>query len=231
VAPVDPGVFRRRYLAALGATATGLVAGCATSTGPGEDSTADPGETTTGPTTGTTAPTDTSTTRPAPGDRLVNPSFEDGLAGWTVGRDLPDRPGESDRPVDSAVQTTTARAHDGAQSLELRIDGSADDGTVWVAQPVDFAGVDGVQVHGYSEAATFNVLARLAVYAGPTPEDGLREALFDTSEQTGDHAGWKRYDYDVEFSGTGLLAVGTSVVWETTVTRLLDDVRLVGAAD
>ena len=109
----------------------------------------------------------------------------------------------------------------------MTVDGSADDGTVWVGQGTDFGAVDALRVDCYSEEATFNLLAELAVYTGPMPEGGLSEDDFDTSEQTGDHTGWKTYEYPVEFTGTGVVAVGMNVVWETTVERFFDEVRLV----
>jgi hypothetical protein len=144
---------------------------------------------------------------------------------------LPRDPDDPDRPVASTVEPSTAQASDGTRSVRMQLDGSADDGTVWVAQGADFGEVATLRVDCYSEEATFNLLAELAVYTGPMPEGGLSEADFDTGEQTGDHAGWKTYEYPVTFTGTGVVAVGMNVVWETTVERFFDDVRLVRVDD
>ena len=71
-------------------------------------------------------------------------------------------------------------------------------------------------------------MAQVAFFAGEKAEGGLAEADFDRSEQTEDHEGWKTYSYDVsDVSGTGTLAVGINVVWETEIRRLFDDVRTV----
>lgn len=228
---------RRQYLTALGAAAAASLAGC-NATDPDDGGETDTPTATATPTdtptpTDAATPTDTPTASPTPTPRpgLTNPSFEDGLAGWTVGRDLPEDPNDPGNPVASTVEASTAQASDGSTSVRMQVDGSADDGTVWVGQGVEFGGVDTLRVDCYSEEATFNLLAELAVYTGPMPEGGLSEADFDTSEQTGDHAGWKTYEYPVEFTGAGVVAVGMSVVWETTVQRFFDDVRLVAADD
>jgi hypothetical protein len=220
---------RRSYLTALGAAAAASLAGCNTN----RNDPPDGGLTGTPTVTPTDIPTDSpppSPTRtPTPRTGLTNPSFEDGLAGWTVGRDLPEDPNDPGNPVASTVEASTAQASVGARSARMELDGSADDGTVWVAQGVEFSGVDTLRVDCYSEEATFNLLAELAVYTGPMPEGGLSEDDFDTGEQTGDHAGWKTYEYPVEFTGAGVVAVGMNVVWETTVERFFDEVRLVAA--
>lgn len=214
-------MHRRTYIAAVGTAATVALAGCVSS----DASTDTPAG------TGTPQPSETpgepTATPSGPPTTLQNTSFEDGLDGWTVGRDLPEDPGNPGQKVDASVTATTDRAHTGESGLAMTIDGSADDGTVWVAQPVDFAEADRLTVHCYSPEQTFNVLAQLAVYTGPMPEGGLVEVDFDRSEQTGDHEGWKQYEYPVDASGTGVVAVGMNVVWETTVTRWFDDLELV----
>jgi hypothetical protein len=219
---------RRRYLTAV-TVAAASVAGCTQDeTDPGVNSpTPTPWSTPTGTPTDPPSPNPTQT--PTQRGELTNPSFEDGLTGWTIGRDLPEDPNDPGNPVPSTVEATTAQASVGARSVRMELDGSADDGTIWVAQGADFGSVDRVRVDCYSAEATFNLLAELAVYIGPMPEGGLSESDFDTNEQTGDHSGWKTYEYPVEFTGTGVVAVGMNVVWETTVERFFDEVRLVRA--
>ncbi|AWB27738.1 hypothetical protein [Halococcoides cellulosivorans] len=196
-----PTADRRQFLALAGATATTVLAGC----------------------DGDEGQTPTETTIP---DTLTNPSFESGLDGWTIGRDLPEDPNNAGEPVDSSVAVTDRVASDGDRALACTIDGSADDGTVWVEQRVDLSGVSEVSVDGFSAQESFNTIAKLAVYAGPDPDGDLTESDFDTSKATEDHEGWETYTYDVDHDGPGLVAVGISVVWETEVTRVLDDVRL-----
>ena len=199
---------RRTFLATTGSLATLAVAGCL---GGDDGSPTDPG---------TGSPTDT------PTQTLQNGSFESDLGGWTVGKDLPEDPNNSGEPVDSDVRTTTEVAADGDRALALEIDGSADDGTVWVQQEVDLTDVETLSVAGYSEQESFNEILKVAAYAGPFPHDDLAEADFDTTEHLADHEGWKTYEYPVEHDGEGLIAVGVSIVWETTAVGILDDVRL-----
>ncbi|MFB6107121.1 MAG: hypothetical protein ABEJ70_09135 [Halobacteriaceae archaeon] len=154
-----------------------------------------------------------------------NGGFEDGLDGWAVGRDLPTDPNTGD-PVASRIAVTDATASEGSRALSLFLDGRQDDGTVWVQRPAPLGDVSTLSVDVHSPAESFNTITKAAVYAGPHPERPLTESRFDTSRPVEDHEGWRTYDYDVAHDGPGLVAVGVSVVWETEVTRHLDDVSL-----
>lgn len=197
---------RRSFLAAVGA-ATIATAGCTAYTdgdpNNGRQTTGDGGDPTTTPSTG-----------------VANGSFENGLAGWTVDQDLPDQLG----PEGADSGTTTDRAAQGETALTLTLDGSHDDGTVWVQQQADLTNVNTLAVDAYSPEPSFNEVTQLAAYTGPTTP--LEETDFDRSEQVRDHEGWKTYEYQVDHDGEGLVAVGISIVWETTATRFLDHVRL-----
>lgn len=172
------------------------------------------------------SPTDEDQTTTEEPRGLQNGSFEDGLAGWTVGRDLPEDPGGAGEPVESTVTTTDRLSNTGSRALLLQVDGSADDGTVWVQQSIDRSAYDTLSVSVYSEEASFNKRAEVAVYAGAVPEGDLVEREFDRSNQAGGHEGWTTFEYPVEGDGPGVVAVGTNVVWETQITTVLDDVRL-----
>jgi hypothetical protein len=215
----------------LGTVTAGLaaLAGC-TDGGPGgEETTTEP--TTDRPTTerttteSTTAPPETTA---GPGATLVNGSFENGLTGWSVGRDLPADPNKTTGVVDANASVSGQFASDGAQSLKLFVDGRQDDGTLWVQQPVDLSGVGTLAVDYYTTAGGANTITKAAVYAGPEPSGSLAEADFDVGEplERADGGDWQSFEYDVAHDGPGLVAVGITVVWETEVTRLLDDVRL-----
>jgi hypothetical protein len=239
---------KRRYFLAGTASAATLLAGCASSSDEPE-TTDDPGRgdptteppttepptteppTTEPPTTEppTTEPPTTeppTTEPPTDGGDLANGSFESALDGWTIGKDLPEKPGESDEPVDSDVEVVTTQASDGESGLQISIDGSADDGTVWVQQEVDLSEVSTLKVDGYSEQNSFNTVLQVATYAGPVPDGGLVEKDFDRSNSLWDHEGWKTYEYDVDHDGQGLVAVGLNIIWETGAAGVLDTVRL-----
>ncbi|MFW6017938.1 MAG: hypothetical protein ACOCPX_03885 [Halapricum sp.] len=229
--------MKRRYFLAGTASVAAILAGCSggdTTPETTDDPTDTPGSdpTTTDPPTTEPPTTEPPTTEPPttePPDEsaaLVNGSFESGLDGWTVGKDLPEKPGESDEKVDSDVEVVSSQASDGESALEIFIDGSADDGTVWVQQEADLSEVSTLKVDGYSEQNSFNTVLEVSTYTGPVPEDGLVEADFTTDPSLWDHEGWKTYEYDVDHEGTGLVAVGLNIVWETSAAGILDNIRL-----
>lgn len=188
---------RRRFLAAVG---TAAVAGCAA---PGTDD-------------GTTDPS----------AALTNPGFEEGYRGWVVGRHLPTDP-NTGLPVASSATVTEDPVASGTRALRLSIDGRQDDGTIWAQQAADLSTVGTLSLAVHSPEESFNTITKVAAYAGPHPERGwLREEEFDTERAVEDHAGWKRFEYPVGFDGVGIVAVGISVVWETEVSRVVDDVEL-----
>jgi len=208
---------KRRYFLAGTASAAAILAGCS-----GSD--ASPG--TTDEPTDTPGSDPTTTEPPNEPMALANGSFESGLDSWTVGKDLPEKPGDSDEKVDSDVGVVTSQASDGASALEIFIDGSADDGTVWVQQEADLSDVSTLKVDGYSEQNSFNTILEVSTYTGPVPEDGLVETDFVTEPSLWDHEGWKTYEYDVDHDGTGLVAVGLNIIWETGAAGILDNIRL-----
>ena len=107
------------------------------------------------------------------------------------------------------------------------LEGTADDGTIWVQQQaVDLSEYDTLSMWVYSDQASFNTRVKVAAYAGPTAAKGLTEFDFDTRTPADGHEGWKRFEYPVDHDGRGLVAVGASVVWETDVISIVDDVTL-----
>lgn len=206
-------MHRRTFLAGAAIAPILGVVGCA-----GDGDADVPSATTTG------TPSPTATPEPT-GGRIVNGGFEDGLSGWSVGRDLPTRPGDTE-PVDAAVTTTSERVRSGSRAASFFLEGTADDGTIWVEQTVDLAGYEALSMWAYSDQASFNTRVKVAAYAGPTAAKGLTESDFDTRTPADGHEGWKRFEYPVDREESGLVAVGASVVWETDVTTTLDDVSL-----
>jgi len=159
------------------------------------------------------------------GVEFRNGSFENGLAEWVPRGDVPEDP-NTGNPVAHSISGSPARASDGAWSVELFIDGRQDDGTIWVQQQADLSDVGSLVFDVYSPEESFNTITKVAAYAGPNPSKPLAEDDFDTQRPVEDHAGWKTHGYPVRHGSTGLVAVGISVVWETEVTRYVDNVRL-----
>jgi hypothetical protein len=221
---------RRRFLTLVSASVGLATAGCLSSEGsepaPADD---DPSNQTDDGSDGTDEPSDD------PGDdpgtepstsSIVNGSFEDDLEGWEVGTDLPQNPGEESGKVDHSVEVKSELAAEGEKALFCFIDGSADDGTVWVEQQIDFTDVEKVLVDAYSEQKSFNILSQVAFFAGKKPDGGLTEKDFNRDEEVQDHEGWKTYQYDVaDRDGTGTVAVGMNVIWETGITSVFDNIR------
>jgi len=213
---------RRTYVAGIASALTAAVAGCSAL---GSD---DGGS---GSEDGDDDENDDGRDRNGGGDgALLNPSFEDDLTGWTVGKDLPTVPGQEEGLVDHGVRSVQRQAVDGESAVEFYISGIADDGTIWVEQSVDLTDVEAVAIDGYSRQASFNQISKVAFFAGEKPDRDLEEADFDRSVQAEGHEGWKTHSYDVtDVSGTVTVAFGISVVWETEVRRLFDNVVLVTA--
>jgi hypothetical protein len=78
-------------------------------------------------------------------------------------------------------------AADGEHAMSFYVGGSGDDGTLWIQQAVDLAGVDRLRLQGYSERESATTIAKIAAYAGPATD--LSEAAFDTSVASEDHEG------------------------------------------
>jgi len=175
---------------------------------------------------GSSDPNESESSDPLP-VTFENPSFENGLDGWTVGTDLPENPGDSTEKVDHGVTTVDRRASDEDSSVEFYLDGSADDGTVWVAQTVDLSDAESVLVDVYNDEESFNILTQVAFYAGEKSSDELVEVDFDRDNDVEGHSGWKTFSYDVGgIDGAATVAVGMNIIWETGVRHVFDNVRL-----
>jgi hypothetical protein len=217
-------------LALTGTALTTVLAGCDDISEAEEPTdSADPTENSPTDTVDSTAPgTDPGTSTPGSGEPLKNGSFESDWAAWSIGRYLPDDPNrESGRKVASEAGVTTRYATDGTSACRLFIDGSQDDGTLWVQQAVDLTDAEYLAVD-YRVSESFNEIRNAAVYTGPVPEEPLTETDFDTEQSLEGHdrEGSKTFTDDVAHDGPGLVAVGFSIIWETGAEAFLDHVRL-----
>ncbi|MCL7454721.1 MAG: hypothetical protein M8467_16920 [Anaerolineae bacterium] len=180
-------------------------------------------------------PTSTPTTPPLELPIVIEEGFESGLAGWEKGADVPEDPNNPGQPVAWSIQASSEQATEGQQSARFTLDGSQDDGTIWIGQelavPPDTELAIAFSLQLWSASESFNTLANVAAYAGPRPPEA--EEDFDTSKPANLAEGWRRYDYSFpvrsDAQGRLWLAAGISVVWETEVTYYLD--RLVITID
>jgi hypothetical protein len=188
-------------------------------------------------------------TDPAPGTtETVRDGFEDGIQAWTRGADVPGDPNRGGKPVAWNITPSDERAVEGDWSVRFDLDGSQDDGTIWLTQPLrveeDQAYRATVSAWAWSPSESANVRAHLAMMLGPDPpqveedfpapgndttvEDevdrgGLREALDR-------QAGWREYRFGwtvpADANRTLHMAVGISAVWETELGFWVDDLTV-----
>jgi len=163
---------------------------------------------------------------------IYNDSFETGLGAWTQGADVPEDPNNPGQPVEWSIEQGTEQAVDGQYSAKYSLDGTQDDGTIWLVREFDVTPLALYRVtlsfDLWSETESFNTLAKVAAYAGgKAPEV---EADFDVNVAANEVAGWKSYTYVVDaiatLDGKIRVAFGISAVWETELTYYIDDVQI-----
>lgn len=166
----------------------------------------------------------------APPVLVVRQGFEIGWEGWQKGSDVPQDP-NTNRPVEWAIELSTAQAKEGYGSARFFLDGRQDDGTIWLAQvltvPKARPLVVNISFYLWSPEQSFNVRANVVVYAGtllPT-----EEAEFTQKEPADKTKGWRRYQFTIPVLSTEgelWVAVGISVAWETLLEYFIDDLRV-----
>jgi hypothetical protein len=158
--------------------------------------------------------------------------FEAGLGTWEKGADVPLDPNRPGEPVAWSIEASTEQASEGATSARYDLDGTQDDGTIWLARAIEVGPGSHLVTLSFdlwSETESFNQIAKVAAYVGAEPP--AVEADFDTTEAANLAAGWVRYEYEVPVTagpdGFVWVAVGISAVFETLMTYYVDDVRVV----
>lgn len=177
-------------------------------------------------------PTDVPTSVPPNLPVVFHEGFESGLEGWEQGADVPQDPNNPGQPVAWSIDASDEQAVEGTQSARFVLDGSQDDGTIWLARelqvPADTELVIDLTFDLWSTSESFNRLANVAAYAGLYPPEV--ETDFDTSQPANLAEGWQRYFYNFpvrsDAQGRLWVAVGISVVWETEVTYFIDGMQL-----
>ncbi len=174
--------------------------------------------------------------------------FEEDLAAWEQGSDVPDDPNREGETVNWSIGLSDEAATSGDRSVRMFIDGSQDDGTIWIVRPIDVAEAASydatVRVQAWSQSESFNQITDLVLSLStrpPTDEEsfprsqdgqpgesedgkvaGIREPLHQTE-------GWQTYGFNwttPEGVEQLYVAVGISVVWETEVHHFIDDLSV-----
>ncbi len=156
--------------------------------------------------------------------------FETSLDPWTAGSEVPQDPNDPGQPVAWSITRSSEQASSGARSARFQLDGRQGSGTIWLARSFEVEQEGTYRVHMlldfWSPSASFNTLARTALYAGA--EEPTERGDFDTSQAADLFAGWHTYAYARNVSvgpdGVAWVAFGISSVWEAELTYFIDNV-------
>jgi hypothetical protein len=149
---------------------------------------------------------------------------------WLLGSDVPDDPNNPGSKVQWHILPVSNVSRSLSTSAEFFIDGSQDDGTIWLQRKIALSGNGGsvnVSFWLFSEQESFNTLAVAVAYVGNTAPSS--EADFAVVGAANQVSGWKEYTYSGSVnSGSSevWVAVGISVRWETSMTFWMDDVKI-----
>jgi len=160
-------------------------------------------------------------------------SFEGDLSNWEISADVPMDPNNPGNRVAWSIAGSEEQAAEGNRSAKFELDGSQDDGTIWLARAFDVpanqrVNVDlGFQLWSQSQSMA-NTLINVAAYAGPQPPEVEQD--FNTERPGNRVEGWDEYNYRFSAqsspAGQVWIAFGISVVWETQVFYYIDDVSV-----
>lgn len=159
-------------------------------------------------------------------------TFESGLDGWVADADVPLDPNNPGYPVEGRASLVSNFSRSGENSLMLFIDGTQDDGTVWIEKEFDAPINSRISVllsfWFYSAEKSDNELAVVCAYTNlANPEV---EADFAVLGSANEGAGWREYslmtNLFTDSSDTLWVAIGISVRWETFMTYYVDDIEI-----
>jgi len=162
----------------------------------------------------------------------LSEDFESGFGEWTADGDIPLDPNNPGHTMQWNITRVTDAAKSGQYSVKLFIDGSQDDGTIWIEKRIATKRNSQVQVRVsfqfYSDQESFNTIAAVVAYTGVrSPET---EGDFAVVGSANEVAGWKEYSLaavaDTGSSEELWVAAGISVRWEAHMTYLIDDVEI-----
>lgn len=178
----------------------------------------------------------------------VTEDFEKGIRQWRKGADVPQDPNREGQNVSWSISSSRDEAHGGDYSVNFTLDGSQDDGTIWLVRPLQVTSGQtyraNVSAWAWSASESFNTLAHLVLYLGPErpvleedfPPPGENTTGDPDAERGGlredlnKQEGWREYRFAWQVppdnNGTLWAAVGISAVWETEMTYYVDDLRI-----
>ena len=159
-------------------------------------------------------------------------NFEDDFDDWTADSHVPQDPNNPGELVDWRIEVAGNVSFSGDKSVLLYIDGTQDDGTVWIERKLtlepNMQKNVNVSFQFWSQSESFNTLAAVVGYAGS--ENPEVEEDFQILGSANQAEGWKTYNLNQQLqtgnSGDIYVALGFSVRWETDLTYFIDDVKI-----
>ena len=156
-------------------------------------------------------------------------SFEKDFGEWTANSDVPPDPNNPNSTVQWHIRRSSSVAL-GNYSAEFFIDGTQDDGTIWLERKIKLKPSTQVRFTlsfwFYSEEESFNTLAAIVAYAGIARP--VEEENFTVVAVANEVAGWKNYAFNptvnTDSRGEAYVALGISVRWETPMTYYIDEI-------
>ncbi|MCA2215985.1 hypothetical protein [Jidongwangia harbinensis] len=155
-------------------------------------------------------------------------SFETGFGEWKPDTDGNARDWSIEREL--AIQTMVPPV-DGFWQLSYYLDGTFDDGTIWIERTIDIpAGDVRVDVSFWLRSMTAGTINTWPVVGYAGPDDPKAEQDLAIIGQTEEMAGWTKYKFQRNFANKDqekiFVAVGISATWETPRTYPVDLVEI-----
>ena len=164
--------------------------------------------------------------QPPPG---YSESFEKSFGGWTPDHQIDCEPSCT---FNWSIERSTLQAHDGVVSLRGYLDGTNDDGTIWVERPFTVTpnSVISFEVNFYLWSENQSEINQWPVVAYIGLNNPERESDFNIIGNTDEVAGWRQYSYTTSLStasaGVIWIAFGFGATWEIPRTYFLDSVSV-----
>lgn len=181
----------------------------------------------------------------------IEEDFEGGIDAWAKRSDVPEDPNRPGQHVAWNITPAQSPAHDGDWSVAFQLDGTQDDGTIWIERPFQVEANQSYHVNAsvfaHSVEESFNERAHLVVYVGHQPPEG-EEDFPAPGERTNatdpppvgglrlplDRAeGWTEYGFEWVLPAADerqdralYIAIGISAVWETQLEHHVDAVHI-----
>jgi len=167
-----------------------------------------------------------------PKPEFFSESFENGFGDWTLDSQVPEDPNNPGETVAWKIERTSTNSFSGDHSVLFQIDGTQDDGTIWLEQKLELqpnsAKIVALSFQLWSPSESFNTIAEVVAYIGEDDsevEDDLH--VLGAADQV---AGWEAYSLSVEINtgslGEVFVAFGISVRWETEMSYFADSVEI-----